>query len=171
MWPNPVPAQRVIRLKHPMPQNSSPHAINLVNTTQHDAADGGNSLTPSLTNPSQITHSWQESTWPSGWNCIGRCSIRLSELCEPHEQISGNNTVIFIKRYQVPSGCKVTFYDFVCTMQPNKTEVYRVLMSIGSDWLDAYQSVLLPAGILDAKISRYCMANITDFFLCSTMQI
>ena len=69
-------------------------------------------------------------------------------------------------------------------MNPNKSEVYRVRMTTGGDCLETYQDVRSPAvSTLDAKLhinstisdahkgTRYCIADITDFFLCSTIQV
>jgi len=69
-------------------------------------------------------------------------------------------------------------------MCPNKSEVYRVRMTVGGNRLDTYQDVRSPAvSTLDAKLdinstisdahkgARYCTADIKDFFLCSTMQV
>ena len=89
-----------------------------------------------------------------------------------------------MKPHQVPAGRKVTYANFVCTMRPNKSEVYRIRTTIGGDKLDAYQDVRSPAvGITDTKLyinstisdahrgARYCTGDLKDFFLCSTMRI
>ena len=78
----------------------------------------------------------------------------------------------------------VTYCKFVSTMSPNKSEIYRVRMTVGGDRLDAYQDVhSLVVGTMDAKLhinstisdahkeARYCTADIKDFFLCSTVQV
>ena len=69
-------------------------------------------------------------------------------------------------------------------MRPNKTEVYRIHMTVGGDKLDAYQDVQSPTvGITDTKIhlnstifdahrgARYCIGNLKCFFLNSIMHI
>lgn len=98
--------------------------------------------------------------------------------------ISGHHAMVFIKPHQVPAGRKVTYANFICTMRPDKSEVYRVRMTIGGDRLDAYQDVRSPAvSIIDAKLhfnstisdaskgARYATADIKDFFLNSTMKV
>ena len=83
---------------------------------------------------------------------------------------------------QVPPNRKVTYANFVCTMRPGKSEVYRVRMTVGGDRLDAYQDVRSPlVGLIDTKIhlnstisnahkgARYCTGDIKDFFLGSSM--
>ena len=98
--------------------------------------------------------------------------------------IEGTQTIFFIKPHQVPDGRKFTYANFVCTMRPNKAEVYRICMTVDGDKLDAYQDVRSPAvGITDTKIhinstisdahrgARYCTADLKDFFLCSIMHI
>lgn len=72
----------------------------------------------------------------------------------------------------------------VHTIRPNKTEVYRIRLTVGGDKLDAYQDVWSPAvSITNAKIhinsiisdddhgARFCTCNIKDFFLQSFMKI
>jgi hypothetical protein len=87
--------------------------------------------------------------------------------------------MVFIKPHEVPhDGRKVTYANFVCTMRPNKPEVYCIHMTVGGDRLDAYQDVHSPAvGIIDTKLhlnsnisdaadgARYCTGDIKDFFL------
>ena len=117
-------------------------------------------------------------------NKIFRCLTGLCKLCKQHEKIRGISTIFFTKPSQVSPGRKVTYCSFVCTMGPNKTEVYRVRMTVGGDRIVAYQDIWSPSvGILDAKIhinstisdahkgSRYCKAYIKYFFLCSIMKI
>jgi hypothetical protein len=92
--------------------------------------------------------------------------------------------MIFIHPHQVPAGRKVTYANFVCTMQPGKAEPYRIRMTVGGDRLDAYQDVRSPAiGLVDTKLhlnsvisdahlgARYCTGDLKDFFLMSDMPI
>jgi len=65
-------------------------------------------------------------------NEIARCSAGLSKFGNPVETIFGNQPVFFIKPSQVPLGQKVTYSNFVCTMHPNKSEVYRIRMTVDS---------------------------------------
>jgi hypothetical protein len=62
--------------------------------------------------------------------------------------------MVFIMPHQVPAGRKVTYANFICTMQPGKAEPYRICMTVGRDRLDAYQDVCSPApvGVTDTKL-------------------
>jgi hypothetical protein len=114
----------------------------------------------------------------------GRCTNGLSKQRTAKTTIKGNQTMVFIKPHQVPLGRKVTYANFVCTMRPGKSKVYRVRMTIGGDRLEAFQDVRSPAvGIVDTKLhlnstisdadegARYATCDIKDFFLGSTMKI
>ena len=114
----------------------------------------------------------------------GRCCQGLRKTRTISDQIAGNDTMVFILPHQVPSGRKVTYANFVCTMRPGKTEVYRLRMTVGGDRLDAYQDVRSPAiGLIDTKLhlnsvisdahlgARYCTGDLKDFFLVSDMVI
>jgi len=111
-------------------------------------------------------------------NEIGHCFTGLSKLRKPCDVIKGNNLVFFLEPRHVTANRKVIYCNFVCTMCPNKSKVYRVIMTVGGDCLDTYQDVHSPAvSILDVKLrinstisdahkgSRYCTADIKDFFL------
>ena len=117
-------------------------------------------------------------------NEIGRCAQGLSKHCTAADTIKGSNTIFFIKPSQVPPNRKVTDANFVCTIRPNKSKIYRVRLTVGGDKLDAYQDVRSPAvSITDAKIhlnsiisdapkgARFCTCDIKDFFLQSFMKI
>ena len=54
-------------------------------------------------------------------NEIGRSSVRLYRLRKPSKLIKGNNTAFFLIPSQVTSGLTVTYCNFVCTMQSNKS--------------------------------------------------
>ena len=114
----------------------------------------------------------------------GRCTQGLHKSRSISERIAGNNTMVFILPHQVPAGCKVTYANFVCTMRPGKSEVYRLRMTVGGDRLDAYQDVRSPAiGLIDTKLhlnsvisdahlgARYCTCDLKDFFLGSDMLV
>jgi hypothetical protein len=114
----------------------------------------------------------------------GRCAQGVSKNRPAAKHVVGNQTIFFICPDQVPAGRKVTYSNFVCTMQPGKAEPYRIRMTVGGDKLDAYQDVRSPAvGMLDTKLhlnstisdakhgARYCTGDLKDFFLCSDMPI
>ena len=54
-------------------------------------------------------------------NELGRCSQGVSKTRTTATTIAGTQTIFFIKPHQVPVGRKVTYANFVCTMQPNKS--------------------------------------------------
>jgi hypothetical protein len=114
----------------------------------------------------------------------GRCTQGLSKNRAPSDHVVGNRTMFFIRPHEVPTGRKVTYANFVCTMRPGKAEPYRIRMTVGGDRLDAYQDVRSPAvGIIDTKLhlnstisdakhgARYCTADLKDFFLVSDMKV
>ena len=130
--PTPVPAPRVTLPPH------------LLNTTKNHATVARKFLDPvtGCAESDTLLAAEDKTLWlKSLANEIGRCSIKFCKFCIPHKEISGNNTVFFIKPSQVPPGCKETYCNFAFTMCPNKTEVYRVRMAVGSDKLDAYQDI------------------------------
>ena len=117
-----VPPPRVLPISVQAPRVILPK--HLLNTTQHDATVEGELFDPVTGQPETIDTllaGKDKTIWMiSLTNEIGRCSTRLRKLRKPHEQISGNNMVFFIKAYQVPPGDKVAYCKFVCTMWPNK---------------------------------------------------
>jgi len=103
----------------------------MANSTQHDTAVAGYLFNPVTGHPKTIdTHTKISEL---GFTKFGNFS----------GQIKRNNTLFFIKPSQVPPGHKVTCCNSLCTMQPHKSEVYRIRMSIGGDSVDTY--VLSPA--------------------------
>jgi hypothetical protein len=83
----------------------------------------------------------------------GRCTRGLSKHRTPATTIIGQHTMVFIKPHEVPAGRTITYANFVCTMRPGKSEIYRIRMTIGGDRLEAFQDVRSPAvGIVDTKL-------------------
>jgi len=56
-------------------------------------------------------------------NEIGRCSIGLHKFHKPYAEISGHNTVFFIKPSQVPPGRKVTPTAILYVQQYNQIKL------------------------------------------------
>jgi hypothetical protein len=48
-------------------------------------------------------------------------------------RIEGSNTIFFISRQVVPKGKIVTYGSFVVDMRHNKTETYRVRLTVGGN--------------------------------------
>ena len=113
-----------------------------------------------------------------------RCMQGVKKQRNVVDQISGNGTMYFILPHLVPTGRKVTYSNFVCTMRPGKAEPWRIRMTVGGDLLTAFQDVRSPAiSLVDTKIhlnsvisdakngARYCTGDLKDFFLLSDMKI
>ena len=165
-----------------------PPRVHTLNSAHHDPTISGKMYNP-VTGRAETIDSLlvgpDSSIWTTSLtNELGRCSQGISKSRSAATKIAGTQTIFFIKPNQVPAGRKVTYANFVCTMRPNKSEVYRIRMTVGGDRLDAYQDVRSPAvGITDTKIhlnstisdahkgARYCTADLKDFFLNSTMHV
>lgn len=189
--PTPVAPPRVSILSQPptlpiLPRRSP--RLHHANSMQHDPSVAGKMFNSSTGRAETIdslirgpdTVIWTKSL-SNEWGRLaqGISKNRLSTDC-----ILGNNTIFFILPSQVPSGRKVTYANFVCTMRPGKSEPCRIRMTVGGDRLDAYQDVRSPAvGITDTKLhlnstisdakhgARYCTGDLKDFFLASNMKI
>jgi hypothetical protein len=114
----------------------------------------------------------------------GRSTRGISTNRTAKTTIKGDHAMVFIKPHQVPHGRKVTYANFVCSMRPGKSEVYRIRMTIGGDRLEAFQDVRSTAvGIIDTKLhlnstisdadegARYATCDIKDLFLGSKMKV
>jgi hypothetical protein len=131
-----------------------------------------------------LLHGLDSAVWNNSLsNEWGRCAQGISKSWTTNK-ILGNNTIFFIPPTKVPTGRKVTYANFVCTVRPGKAGPYRIRMTVGGDRLDAYQDVRSPAvGITDTKLhinstisdakngACYCTGDLKDFFLCSDMKI
>ena len=164
------------------------HQRHLVQSVQHDPTIAGkmyHPLTGKVENIDSLLRGPDALKWyQSLTNEWGRCTQGVRQSRPVSEHISGNNTMFFILPKNVPSGRKVTYANFVCTMRPGKAEPWRIRMTVGGDRLDAYQDVRSPAiGLTDTKLhlnsvisdakdgARYCTGDIKDFFLQSQMTI
>ena len=49
------------------------------------------------------------------------------------EQIEGTNTIIFVKKQQIPNNAKVTYANFVSDIRPHKKETHRTRLTVGGD--------------------------------------
>jgi hypothetical protein len=69
------------------------------------------------------------------------------------KRIIGTGTLHFIKKSQVPTGCKVTYVNFICNIRPQKKETHGVRMTAGGDKLDYPGDASSPTvSMLDSKI-------------------
>ena len=182
------PRTRLARLHFDPRTHRSLPVRALAQSVQHDPSIAGkmfHPITGKAENIDSLLRGPDSLIWTRSLsNEWGRCTQGLKKSRSISEQISGNNTMFFIKPGQVPAGRKVTYACFVCTMRPGKTEPYRLRMTVGGDRLDAYQDVRSPAvGLVDTKLhlnsvisdasrgARYCTGDIKDFFLVSDMEI
>jgi len=163
-------------------------ARHLAQSVQHDPTIAGKMYDP-VTGRAETIDSLLRGpdrlTWLTSLaNEWARCTTGLSKNRTAATAIKGNQTMVIIKPHQVPPGRTVTYANFVCTMRPGKTEVYRLRMTIGGDRLEAFQDVRSPAvGIVDTKLhlnstisdadkgARYATCDIKDFFLGSKMKV
>jgi hypothetical protein len=162
--------------------------MHLAQSVQHDPSVAGkmyNPTTGKLETIDSLLNGPDAARWIlSLTNEWGRCTRGLSKNRSAATIIIGQNTMVFLKPHEVPLGRKVTYANFVCTMRPDKSEVYRIRMTVGGDRLEAYQDVRSPAvGIIDTKLhlnstisdadegARCATCNIKDFFLGSKMKI
>ena len=53
-----------------------------------------------------------------------------------------------IPKYKVSNNKKVTNANMVCTIQPKKDDLYRLILTVGGDKLDYYGDILPPAASL-----------------------
>jgi len=63
-------------------------------------------------------------------------TIELRRLAQGIRDVEGTNTIMFIKRSQVPTGRKVTYGRLVCDHRPQKKEKNRTRLTVGGDRLD-----------------------------------
>jgi len=115
---------------YPVQQFYIPQQSHMLNSDLHDPKIVGKIFNHSTGHPETIdtlVAGTNKQIWlKSLANEIVHCTIGLSKLCKPCDYIKGNNTVFFIKPKQGPPNRKVTYCKFVCTICPNKSEVYRV---------------------------------------------
>ena len=176
------------RFKQIYSRLNRPGATHLVQSIQHDPTIAGKMYNPD-TGRAETIDSLLRGPDAARWttslsNEWGRCTRGLSKQRTPSTVIVGKETIVFIKPHDIPAGRTVTYANFVCTMRPGKSEVYRIRMTIGGDRLEAFQDVRSPAvGIVDTKLhlnstisdadegARYATCDIKDFFLGSKMKV
>jgi hypothetical protein len=165
-----------------------PPRQHLVQSLQHDptiASKMFNSSTGRADTIDSLLQGADSHTWTKSLiNEWGRYAQGFSTDRTDTTKVVGNETIFFIPPHQVPTGRKVTYANFVCTMRPGKAEPYRIRKTVGGDQLDAYQDVCSPAvGITDTKLhinstisdakrgARYCTGDLKDFLLVSEMNV
>ena len=97
--------------------------------------------------------------------------------------VTSTDTIDFIHKYEVPTGCRVTYATYVVDYRPLKSEQYRVRITVGGDRLEYLDDAGSPAAnlmetkllvnstISDAKDgARFMSADIKDYFLATPMK-
>jgi hypothetical protein len=131
--------------------------LQFAQSVQHDSSVSGKMFNPTTGRAETIDtllHGPDKDIWTTSLtNEWARCAQGISRSRSSTEAIVGNQTIFFIPPHQVPTGCKVTYANFVCTMHPGKAEAYQIRMMVGGDKLDAFQDVCSPTvGITDTKL-------------------
>jgi hypothetical protein len=63
-------------------------------------------------------------------------SNELGQICEGIWDIAGTNAAFFIDLKSIPKNRRITYGKLVCDFKPNKSEKYRVRLTVGGDRLD-----------------------------------
>ena len=121
--------------------------------------------------------------WNNGLsNEIGRLAQGVGKTRSAEKKIQGSNTIVFIKKHQVPKGKSITYANFVCAYRPLKDDPFRVRMTVGGDKLPYPDDPSSPsASLLDTKImlnsvisdadrgARFMTADVKNFYLDTQM--
>jgi hypothetical protein len=94
---------------------------------------------------------------------------------------SGTNTILFIKKSEIPVGRKATHGKLVCMVRPQKNETHRTRLTVGGDQINYPGDVSTPtADIVTAKLlinsvistpgAAFICADISDFYLETEME-
>ena len=116
-------------------------------------------------------------TW---WKAVGNKLWRLANGLE--NQIRVTNTIKFIINGELPSGCTVTYANFVCNYRPLKSELFIVILTIGGQRLEYPDDATSPAvSLLGLKLlfnstisdayrsARFLLCDLKDFLLETPM--
>jgi hypothetical protein len=60
-------------------------------------------------------------------------SNELGRICQGIRDITGTNTAFFVYSASIPKDRKITYGKVVCDFKPNKTEKYRVRLTVGGE--------------------------------------
>ena len=89
--------------------------------------------------------------------------------------LTGTNTIFFIPFSQVPNDRTVSYVNPVCSIRPNKSEIYRTRLTAGGDRLEypgitATDTVSLCTvkthlnSVISTPNAKYLIADIKDFY-------
>ena len=97
--------------------------------------------------------------------------------------VQSTDTIDFIFKHEVPTGCRVTYATYVVDYRPLKDEPYRVRITVGGDRLVYLDDAGSPAAnLMETKLlvnstishakqgARYCVADIDNFYLNNLLQ-
>ena len=68
--------------------------------------------------------------WKSVGNKLGRLANGIKN------RVRATNTIVFIRKGQVPSGRTVTYAYFLCDYRPLKSQLFRFILTEGEDRLE-----------------------------------
>ena len=101
----------------------------------------------------------------------------------PSERVTVTGNIFFIKKEDVPSNRKVSYTNYVCNIRPHKTEIHRVCMTAGGNYLDYPGNARCPVVcMLNSKLhinitisdahkgACYLGIDIKNFYLFTLMQ-
>ena len=82
---------------------------------------------------------------------VGNEIGRLSNVID--NRVIATNTIVLIRKGEVPKGRTVKYANFVCYYCPFKSEPFRVRLIVGGDRLEYPEDTLSPvASLLESKI-------------------
>ena len=118
---------------------------------------------------------------PTIWGCA--LSNEWGRLAQGNKHgVQATNTIIFIRKEEIPIGRAVTYASFVCDRRPLKPEPFRVRVVVGGGRLSYDEDagsqatdlletkLLINSTISDAdKGAKFLSADLKDYFLGSPM--
>jgi hypothetical protein len=189
--PTPSPPHHNYRLRSSVATHSanfaifppSPKSGHTINQLFPDPAEHEmNSVTDPVTGQVQEYRHLVQGPTRTQW--VTGLANEFGRLCQgvgtrmPH----GTETIVFIRKADVPNGRKVTYGRIVAQIRPQKTETHRVRLTVGGDRLEYAGSVSTPTAklttakcLLNSTIStpqgRFMVVDIKDFYLNTPMKV
>ena len=124
--PPPVPAVPIVKpprvplVSPPRVPTSNAQILHFAQSIQHDPSVAGKMFNPTTGRAETIDsliRGPDKDIWITSLaNEWGRCAQGIAKNRPLSHQVTGNRTIFFIRPSQVPAGRKVTYANFVCTM-------------------------------------------------------
>ena len=93
------------------------------------------------------------------------------------------NTITFIRRKEIPSNLKkdVTYWQFICSVWPEKKEKNKTRLTVGEYWINYPSKVVTPTAdlmvakllfnsVISTKGARFIKIDISDFYLITPLK-